>query len=277
MTRIAVVGGGKMGEALLAGIAANAGQTGGSDVQVCVVESDEARAAELTARYSIDAVDLSQATAESDVLVLAVKPHQLVALGRAVGSSLGSQQTVVSVAAGASLEVLAKIFGDQVQLVRAMPNTPALVGKGVTGLSFGDGIAPESKQLVTQVLEAIGSVVEIPESQQDALTAVSGSGPAYVFAFVEALAAGGVGQGLDADTATALARQTVIGAAAMLDQTTDSATTLRENVTSPNGTTQAALESLAASGLVQAVAQAAQAAAVRSAEMTDELLTQLDD
>ncbi len=275
MTRITVVGGGKMGEALIAGISQVAAQDQ-LDVQLGVVETDNMRAADLEARYSARQVTLEQATADSEILILAVKPQSLVGLGKQMRESLTSDQVIVSVAAGASIEFLTRAFGDQVALVRAMPNTPALLGKGVTGISFASNVSSEAQQLVHEILSSVGTVVEINESLQDVLTSVSGSGPAYFFAFVEALAAGGQELGLDQETANTLAKQTIIGAAAMLELTGDSATTLRENVTSPNGTTQAALESFAASGLTAIVAKAEQAAAHRSAELTGQLLEQID-
>lgn len=278
MTRITVVGGGKMGEALIAGIVANAGSptASGNDVAVSVVEPDASRADELVKRYGIEQLPNAKAAAESELLILAVKPQIIAKVGRELADQLDSKHVVISVAAGATLGFLAKVFGGDVQLVRAMPNTPALVGKGATGLSFGGNVSSESRVLVREIFSAVGAVVEIDDELQDAVTSVSGSGPAYFFAFVEALTVGGVEQGLDAKTAELLAKQTLIGAAAMLEETGDSATTLRENVTSPNGTTQAALESLTANGLADTVVKAEHAAAARSAEMTEELLRQID-
>lgn len=278
MTRITVVGGGKMGEALIAGIVANAGSeaANGNDVVVSVVEPDASRADELVKRYGIEQLPNAEAAAESELLILAVKPQIIAKVGRELADQLDSKHVVISVAAGATLGFLAKVFGEGVQLVRAMPNTPALVGKGATGLSFGGNVTSESRVLVGEIFSAVGAVVEVGDELQDAVTSVSGSGPAYFFAFVEALTAGGIEQGLDAKTAELLAKQTLIGAAAMLEETGDSATILRENVTSPNGTTQAALESLTANGLADTVAKAERAAAARSAEMTEELLRQID-
>lgn len=275
MTQIAVIGAGKMGEALIAGIVAGQESAGDANT-IVVVEADESRAADLSSKYGVEASDLGTAVASSELLIFAVKPQHLVDLGKELASTLTSRHIVVSVAAGASLEFLERAFGDQAQFVRAMPNTPALAGKGVTGVSFGPTVSPETRKLVTELLSGVGVVVEIDEQHQDALTSVSGSGPAYFFAFVEALAAGGKAQGLDPATAEELAKQTIIGAAAMLEQTGESATTLRENVTSPNGTTQAALESFADSDLEGIVAKAEAAAAARSVEMTQQLLEQSD-
>lgn len=275
MTQITVVGGGKMGEALIAGISRVASQ-GDLSIELNIVESDDARVRELEALYSMPQSTLDQAAADSEVLILAVKPQGLVELANQMRELLTGDQVIVSVAAGASIEFLTRAFGDEVQIVRVMPNTPALLGKGMTGISFAPNVSPEVQQLVREIFGSVGEVAEIDERLQDALTSVSGSGPAYFFAFVEAMAAGGQELGLDEETSKTLAKQTIIGAAAMLEQTGDSATTLRENVTSPNGTTQAALESFAISGLQAIVAQAERAAANRSVEMTSQLFEQLD-
>lgn len=275
MTQITIVGGGKMGEALIAGISRVASQ-GDLSIELNIVESDDARVRELEALYSMPQSTLDQAAADSEVLILAVKPQGLVELANQMRELLTGDQVIVSVAAGASIEFLTRAFGDEVQIVRVMPNTPALLGKGMTGISFAPNVSPEVQQLVREIFGSVGEVAEIDERLQDALTSVSGSGPAYFFAFVEAMASGGQELGLDEETSKTLAKQTIIGAAAMLEQTGDSATTLRENVTSPNGTTQAALESFAISGLQAIVAQAERAAANRSVEMTSQLFEQLD-
>lgn len=276
MTRIVVIGGGKMGEALIAGIARNS-STAEPAPEVAVVEADPARAAAVAAKYEISAVQLADAVPQADVLILAVKPQGIAELGAQIRDSLTKDQVIISVAAGASLAILEKAFGDQVGLVRAMPNTPALVGAAMTGVSFGKTVTPESQSKVIELLRSVGQVVVIDEGQQDALTGVSGSGPAYLFAFVEALGAGGVAAGLDSVTAAGLARQTVIGAAAMLEATDDDAATLRANVTSPNGTTQAALESLSADDFSGILAKAVAAAQSRSNQMTHELAKQLEN
>lgn len=276
MTYITIIGGGKMGEALIAGIARVISQ-GQLAAELGVVEADSNRAAALKTQYEVGILNLDQALAQSDVLLIAVKPNSLVALAKQMRDQLTNRQVVISVAAGASIEFLAQIFGDRVALVRAMPNTPALLGKGITGVSFAAGISTETRSLVKAILGSVGQVVEIAEQYQDCLTAVSGSGPAYFFRFVEVLATGGEQLGLPPEVAQQLARQTLIGAAAMLEQTDQSPTTLRENVTSPNGTTQAALDSFNQNGLPELVFQAEQAAAKRSAAMTSELLDQINE
>jgi pyrroline-5-carboxylate reductase len=148
-----------------------------------------------------------------------------------------------------------------------MPNTPALIGKGASGYSLGEGVTDEQKIFVSQFLAATGKAIEVPEALQDAVTATSGSGPAYFFAFVESMVDGAVALGLSREDASVLTIQTIVGAAALLDQSGDSPTTLREKVTSPNGTTAAALASFSQSGLPTIVAAAMEAAAKRSQEL----------
>jgi pyrroline-5-carboxylate reductase len=148
-----------------------------------------------------------------------------------------------------------------------MPNTPSLVGKGASGYSLGVGVTSEQRDFVSHLLTATGKAIEVPESLQDAVTATSGSGPAYFFAFVEAMVDGAVALGLTRDDATLLTIQTIVGAATLLESSGDSPTTLREKVTSPNGTTAAALASFTESGLSAIVADAMAAAAKRSQEL----------
>lgn len=148
-----------------------------------------------------------------------------------------------------------------------MPNTPALIGKGASGYSLGVGVTDEQKSFVSDFLAATGKAIEVPEVLQDSVTATSGSGPAYFFAFVEAMVEGAVALGLSHEDATLLTIQTIVGAAALLDQSGDSPTTLREKVTSPNGTTAAALASFGDSDLKKIVATAMAAAAKRSQEL----------
>lgn len=272
MTRIAVIGCGKMGEALIAGISAS-----DSSYELALVDANDDRAKELAQKYNASAPGIRAALTESTVIIVAVKPKDLVSLSEELLSILKGDHVFVSVVAGASLEVLRELCGPEVQLVRAMPNTPAQVGKGVTGVSFSSNVRDSNRNLVLKVLGSVGSVYEIDESLQDALVAVSGSGPAYFYAFVEAVAKGGAELGLDDSLAQELAIQTIVGAAAMLEHSGDDPARLRENVTSPNGTTFAALESFSDDDLDGLVAKAQVRAATRSAALTDELFEQVSD
>jgi pyrroline-5-carboxylate reductase len=179
----------------------------------------------------------------------------------------GPQTLLISFAAGKTIQSIAAEIGGDHPIVRVMPNTPALIGLGASGYSFGPGLNEAQKDFVRTFLAATGIAIEVPENLQDAVTATSGSGPAYFFAFVEAMVEGAVALGLAREDATQLTIQTITGAAALLTQSGDSPKTLREKVTSPNGTTAAALASFSQSELAETVAKAMQAAAKRSQEL----------
>jgi pyrroline-5-carboxylate reductase len=201
------------------------------------------------------------------VMVLAVKPQIMTAVMREVAPAVGRQTLVLSIAAGIPLEALARGLGTQ-RIIRAMPNTPAQIGKGITGV-VGLAITPTDAEIADALLSAAGQVVWFDsEPKLDAVTAVSGSGPAYVFYLVEAMAVAGMRQGLDPAQSMLLARQTVIGAAALMEADESPVSVLRENVTSPKGTTAAALSVLMApDGLEALMERAVQAARQRSEEL----------
>jgi pyrroline-5-carboxylate reductase len=203
-----------------------------------------------------------------DVLVLAVKPQIIAEVMLQVRPSVGSHTLVLSIAAGVGLSTLAYGLGTQ-RVVRSMPNTPAQVGKGISGAVAAPRVGEDDRHVVDVLLGAAGKVVWFEaEEELDAVTAVSGSGPAYVFHLVEALAEAGKRQGIEPEAAMMLARQTVIGAAALLEEDPASAATLRENVTSPNGTTAAALSVLMGrGGLTDLMDRAVAAARLRSVEL----------
>lgn len=204
-----------------------------------------------------------------DVVVLAVKPQVAPAALAGLPAVVGPQTTVVSIMAGTMLSDLAA-FAGEAAVVRAMPNTPAAIGKGVTAL-YANGLAEPARVSVERLFERAGPVVWLEsESQFDAVTAVSGSGPAYVFRFIEALAAAGEAAGLPPELAEKLARATVVGASALAEVDPRSARDLRAAVTSPGGTTQAGLEALDADpGLPSLVRAAVRAAASRSRELAE--------
>lgn len=240
------------------------------DIQV--VELFEAARARLLADFGVRAVAaLDEAALSCDVLVLAVKPQQM---REALGAFAGrlDKQVVVSIAAGLRLTDLSRWLGGYRNLVRAMPNTPALIGQGVTGLYADASVAPAGREAVGRVMAAVGSRVWLhDEAQMDAVTALSGSGPAYVFYFIEALQAGGEALGLAPETARQLAIETLVGASALAAQSSEAPAVLRERVTSKGGTTEAALKSMAADGMPALIARALAAAAERGAEMGDQM------
>lgn len=203
---------------------------------------------------------------EADIILICVKPSiVLPVLGLVNGAS--SNKLFVSIAAGTTLVKMEAALSDSARVIRVMPNTPAVVGQGASAYALGHRATEEDAKSVQELLEEVGVVVRVEESQLDAVTGLSGSGPAYIYTVIEALAEGGVQQGLDPQLALKLAAQTVAGAAAMVQQTGLSPAELRNQVTSPNGTTVAGLAELERLGLAEAMQSAVAAAAARSKEL----------
>lgn len=265
---ITFLGGGNMAAALIGGLV-NKGFAG-SAMQVVDLQAENRE--RLAQRFGVRAVEaLDDAALACDVLVLAVKPQQMRAALAPLAGRLGGQ-LVVSIAAGLRVADLSRWLGGHRRLVRCMPNTPALIGAGVTGLFADPAVDGAGRDAAERVLSAVGSTVWIAdEAQMDAVTAISGSGPAYVFHFIEALQAAGSGFGFDEATARKLAIDTVLGAARLAADSPEPAALLRERVTSKGGTTEAALNSLAAAGWHDALVAAVRAAEARGRELGDQL------
>jgi pyrroline-5-carboxylate reductase len=277
------IGGGNMAQALIGGLVQAQPRIVDS---LTVIEPFEATRKTLANGLQIKAqskgivfnlfesLQAAQKTAGVSLVVLAVKPQQINEVFAELHGSLrdqlcgGSAQAAwLSIAAGISTASLQQQIGHG-RIIRAMPNTPALIQEGVTGLFAADGVSPVTKDQAQSIMQAAGQVVWIEdESLMDAVTALSGSGPAYVFRFVEALTAAGQSLGLSADQALALAKQTVKGAALLMDQSTEQPSVLRERVTSKGGTTAAALASLDQSGFDEVISKALKAARDRGVEM----------
>ncbi|MBF6365090.1 pyrroline-5-carboxylate reductase [Nocardia puris] len=267
MTRIAVIGGGRIGEALVAGLL----ESGRANKDLVVVEPHADRAEVLAGRFGVRVTpDAADAAVGADLLVIAVKPGDvdsvLTELGKADLDGGDREQVLVSLATGVPTARLEAKLPAGFPVVRVMPNTPMLVGQGMSVLAPGRYARAEQLELVTDMLSAVGKVVTVAESQMDAVTAVSGSGPAYFFLVVEAMVDAGVGLGLSRDVSTELVVQTMIGSAALLDESGQSAVDLRAAVTSPAGTTAAALRELERGGVRSAFLEALHAAKRRSAE-----------
>lgn len=260
---IGVIGAGVMGEALIAALI----RSGVNPGDISFAEKRSERAAELTARYSINHHELRDVAAQASTLLLVVKPQDMEATLTELAPHIGPESLLISFAAGKTIASISQGLGKNNPVIRVMPNTPALLGKGASGYSLGTGVTDQQRDFVATLLAATGKAIEVPETLQDAVTATSGSGPAYFFAFVEAMVEGSVALGLSREDATLLTIQTIVGAAALLESSGDSPTTLREKVTSPNGTTAAAIASFSASGLDEIVAKAMAAAAKRSQEL----------
>ena len=259
--RIGIIGVGNMGEALLSGFL-RAGYSP-HDISIAVRRAEQGEA--LAEKYGVSVRPLSEVAA-SDVLLLGVKPKDLIGLCTEIKDWIHRDALIISVAAGKTLYAIESALGN-VSIARVMPNTPTMLGKGMAGISYNSHVSQAQKEIVQSLFGASGKWVEVEEELQDAVTATSGSGPAYFFAFVEAMIEGGKKLGLTDEVATQLAIQTIVGAAEMLQGSGKSPSLLRENVTSPNGTTFAALTQFSQGGLNSLVAEAMAAAAKRSKEL----------
>jgi pyrroline-5-carboxylate reductase len=262
-SKVAVIGAGVMGEALIAALISS----GVKPDCITISEKREERAQELIAKYSINEAPLTANVANADALLLVVKPQDMAAVLEEIKATINPSAVVITFAAGKTISFISAGLGTNNPVVRVMPNTPTLVGEGMAAASMGAGVTPAQRDFVLGFLGATGKVIEVNEELQDAVTATSGSGPAYFFAFVEAMIAGAKELGLSDQDATTLTIQTIVGAAKLLDESGRSATTLRENVTSPNGTTAAALASFGNDNMNEMVAKAMKAARDRSQEL----------
>jgi pyrroline-5-carboxylate reductase len=260
---IALLGGGMMGESLLSGLLA-AGRSAGD---IVVAERYADRAAFLKDSYGVEVREPAAAVAGADVVVVAVKPPDVVGVLAAVGPSLASDTVVVSVAAGLTLAALEAPLPDGTAVVRVMPNTPVRVREAMSALSAGSYAREEHLLRAEELLAAVGRTVRVPEALQDAVTALSGSGPAYFLYVIEALIDAGVQLGLPRSIAAELVGQTAYGTAVLLKESGDHPALLREAVTSPGGTTARGLRALDEHGLRAALQAAAQAAHDRSKEL----------
>jgi len=258
--KVGVVGVGNMGEALARGLSA-AGH------QPYLFDLDRTRLAAVAARHGASAsADLGELVGVCDVIVLAVKPQQIDAVLADLRPLAGAQHLWISVAAGIPLARLAAGLGSP-RVVRVMPNTPALVGEGMSAFAAGPGVGAEDVAATTTLLSAVGRVAQVDEGALDAVTGLSGSGPAYAFVMIEALADAGVREGLPAALALELAAQTLRGAATLALQPGAHPAVLRQQVTSPAGTTAAGLAALERGGVRAALGEAVRAAAARSREL----------
>lgn len=262
---IGIIGAGAMGGALAQGLI----RAGVRPGHILVSDVDEARLADLSGRLGVQARQDNRAVAAAvDALVLAVKPQTMPGVAREVAAALPPGRLVVSIAAGVTLASLEEWLGQGRPVVRAMPNNPCLVGKGVSALAPGRWVEEQHLELAQGILGAVGVTRQVPEKWLDAVTALSGSGPAYVYLFLEALVDAGVRVGLPRDLALTLAVQTTAGAAAMVQETGLHTAQLKDAVTSPGGTTAAGLAVLEEAGLRGTVIRAVEAAWQRSRELS---------
>jgi pyrroline-5-carboxylate reductase len=264
MSRLAVVGAGVMGETIIAGLVASGWEPG----QVVAVDRYPDRVDEVARKHGIrSGGTIPAAVADADAVLLAVKPQDARGVLAEIGGAIRPGAAVVSICAGISTATIEGALPPGTPVVRVMPNTPAKVGEGMSAISAGSAATQEHLDLASSMLGSIGKVVTVPEQYQDAVTAVSGSGPAYVFYVVEAMVDAGVLLGLPRDIATTLAVQTLYGSAKLLVETGEHPGRLREQVTSPGGTTAAALRELDAHAVKAAFADATEACRDRSREL----------
>jgi pyrroline-5-carboxylate reductase len=261
---VAILGAGVMGETLLSGLL----RAGRSVDDVVITERRPERAAELVERYGVKVLDNAEAAGAADTVVLVVKPQDIGGLLTEIRDVVSPGTLVVSIAAGISTAFVEQRLPDGVAVVRVMPNTPALVDEGMAAISPGTHCDAAHVARATALLSATGKVIEVAEYHQDAITAISGSGPAYIFYVVEAMIEAGVLLGLPRATSTELVVQTLYGAATMLKETGTHPTVLREQVSSPAGTTMAALRQLDDHKVRAAFLTAMEAARDRSRQLS---------
>jgi pyrroline-5-carboxylate reductase len=262
--RVAILGCGKIGESLLAGLLSS----GSTDI--VVTARREERAAELRERHGVEAtLSNAEAVSGAGVVVLAAKPQDFEELLESIRESVTKEQTALSVAAAIPTAFIERRLGPEVPVVRAMPNAPATVHEGITGLCAGAHASEESVAAAEQVLSHLGPVVRVPEAYMDAVTAVSGSGPAYFALLAEAMIEAGILLGLSREISTRLVVQTMLGTAVLLRDHAMHPVELREAVTSPGGTTIRAIRELEQAGVRAAFLNAIQAAMERSRELAE--------
>ncbi len=266
MTTVAIFGIGTVGEVLLGGLL----RAGWERDRIVVVARRRDRAKDIEQRYQVKAMDAIAATAAADTLLIAVKPQDIAVLLTQLAPIVTAGHLVISVAAGVPTSFIERQLGADVPVVRAMPNTPAFVDKAISAISAGAHASPEHLAAAEQILRPVGKVLRLPERQQDAVTALSGSGPAYFFYLVEAMIDAGILLGLPRTTAAELVVQTALGAATMLRDSGEHPVQLREAVTSPGGTTINAIVELEKHSVRAALISAISAAHDRSAELARE-------
>lgn len=259
LKKIGFVGTGNMGSAIISGLAEKAPHK-----NIIVYDTSRAKTEKLSARYEITTTESVKSLSEiSDIIIIAVKPDIVESVLDQI-KTIDDSKIVVSIAAGFSIKKIESILGSTKKIARVMPNTPALIGESMTAISANSSLDNESLRLVETIFESVGETTVVPEKLMDAVTGLSGSGPAYVFTFIQALADGGVKMGLDRETSLLLAVQTVIGSAKMVAETGEDPITLRGKVTSPGGTTIDAVHVLVKSGFSGIVMDAVETAANKS-------------
>lgn len=262
---IGFVGAGNMASAIIRGLI---GKGTVSASRIVAADPDEERLRALATDLGVRVTaDNNKAIRDAEVVVLATKPQTFPPILSVVSAALSPQTLVISIAAGISTRFIERALPAGARVVRTMPNTPALIGAGATAIARGSHATDADLALAETLFRSVGIAVRVPEEQIDAVTGLSGSGPAYVFAMIEALRDAGAAEGLPEETSLRLATQTVLGAARLLIEEGESPEVLRQRVTSPGGTTRAGLDALEAAGFADALRGAVRAATRRSVEL----------
>jgi pyrroline-5-carboxylate reductase len=263
--KVGFIGAGNMGEALIRGLV-NANVVAPEAIWASDVRPE--RLKELDSQYGIQlAPDNLEIVRQADVVIMAVKPQIMAAVLREIAPALTKRKLMISLAAGVSTARIRALLGREVRLIRVMPNTPALVLEGVTAIAKAEGLEPDDLDVAGEIFSAVGRVVVLEEELLDAVTGLSGSGPAYVAVVIESLADGGVKMGLDRRTAMTLATQTVLGAAKLLLETGMHPGALKDMVSSPGGTSIAGISALEEGGIRTTFIKAVERATSRSKEL----------
>jgi pyrroline-5-carboxylate reductase len=263
--RLAIIGAGAMGQALARGLIA-------ADVysprEVVAADIDKERLAVFAEETGVETAGNVEAASRSGVIMIAVKPAAVTGVLEEISSYVGPEQMIISIAAGVTIQQIESTLRSEVPVIRAMPNTPCMVGAGAVAISRGQDAGDSHVERAEAIFGAVGKVIEVSERLMDAVTGLSGSGPAYVYIFIEALADAGVHAGLPRDQAAMLAAQTVFGAAKMVIETGKHPAELRDAVTSPGGTTIAGLAAMERAAFRAAVLDAVEAAVERSRDIS---------
>ncbi len=266
--RLGFIGAGAMAEALIKGILQSKMIAA---ERIYISDLREERLEELEREYKIKAVqDNKELVSASDIIILAVKPKVISIVLEEVANLINPKQQLVSIAAGITSDVIESYFNSKVAVIRLMPNTPALIGAGAIAYSLGSYATSAEDELIEEIFSTVGSVTKVEEDLMDGVTALSGSGPAYIYLIIEALADAGVNVGLSRNTAMTLAVQTILGATKMVEELGEHPAKLKNRVTSPGGTTITGLKVLEEAGVRSAFYQAIEAATAKSKELRGE-------
>jgi pyrroline-5-carboxylate reductase len=268
--QIAILGTGSMGKAILAGLV----QSGTKPTKIRVTTKTQESADAISSAQGVEAISLEKdaaanaaAVKDAELVILAVKPNLILETLKIVATELKPGSLVVSVAAGITTKAMEEVLGGQVAVVRAMPNTPSVLGLGVTGISAGSNVSKEQLELAVKLFSSVGKVLVVDESKIDALSTISGSGPAYVFYFAEKLITAAKSLGFSDQEASLMVKETFLGSATLLSTATSSPEELRQQVTSPNGTTMQATGRFDAADLERVFIEATEAALARAKEL----------